>query len=147
MEKLIVAGKWSDQAIEQGSVFFNDFYYKIKDADIDWEGLNRFLLDKRGFLLRLLENPSVLEHESFTDLLRAVFHLTEELGARETLADLSAPDRRHLEGDMRRFYMGLCEQWLDYMNYLEKNYPYLFSLAIRTIPFNKNASPVLKDAT
>lgn len=145
LKKLIVAGKWSDKALEQGSIFFKNYKYMLKDAVIDWEGLKRFLLEKRGFLLRLLENPTVLEHESFTDLLRAVFHLTEELGARDNLVDLSMPDRSHLEGDTRRFYMGLCEQWLDYMNYLKNNYPYLFSLAIRTNPFDNNASAELKN--
>jgi len=38
----------------------------------------------------------------------------------------------------------LVHEWLDYMKYLKKNYPYLFSLAVRTNPFDRNASVVLK---
>jgi hypothetical protein len=34
-------------------------------------------------------------------------------------------------------------QWLDYLRYLKTNYPYLFSLAIRTNPFDEKASPVV----
>ena len=41
--------------------------------------LHNFLAKKREILLHLLENPNLLEHESFTDLLWAVFHLSDEL--------------------------------------------------------------------
>jgi hypothetical protein len=30
--------------------------------------------------------------------------------------------------------------WLEYMKHLSRHYPYLYSLAIRTNPFNPNAS-------
>ncbi|GEM_PF-6299397 len=39
------------------------------------------LISKTAFLLRLMENPNLLEHEQFTPLLMATFHLTEELRA------------------------------------------------------------------
>ena len=35
--------------------------------------------------MRLLENPVLLEHQAFTDLLRAVFHLAEELAYRKSV--------------------------------------------------------------
>jgi hypothetical protein len=94
--------------------------------------------------VRLLENPTLLEHESFTDLLRAVFHLAEELAYREDLSQSPGTDRAHLEGDINRAYHLLVHQWLDYMEYLKMNYPYLFSLAMRTNPFDRQASPIVK---
>jgi hypothetical protein len=33
--------------------------------------------------------------------------------------------------------------WLEYMEHLKDNYPYLFSLAMRVNPFDKTASPVV----
>jgi hypothetical protein len=96
------------------------------------------------FLLRLLENPNLLEHEAFTDLLRAVFHLTEELIARKDFSKLPISDFEHLAGDIKRAYILLVHQWLDYMKYLKNNYPYLFSLAMRTNPFDQEISPVVK---
>jgi hypothetical protein len=36
-------------------------------------------------------------------------------------------------------------EWLSYMHHLRKTYPYLFSLSMRTNPFNPDASPVVKD--
>jgi hypothetical protein len=38
-------------------------------------------------------------------------------------------------------YELLAAQWLAYMKHLRDNYPYLFSLAIRTNPFDPDASP------
>jgi len=75
--------------------------------------LREFLLSKREFLLRLLENPNLFEHESFTDLLWAVFHLTEELDFREDkLAQIPDSDYKHLGGDLKRVYSLLIQQWL-----------------------------------
>ena len=47
--------------------------------------LKKFLVGKRDFLLRLLANPNLLEHDSFTNLLWAVFHLTDELSHRKNM--------------------------------------------------------------
>jgi hypothetical protein len=40
----------------------------------------------------------------------------------------------------------LISQWVDYMKHLKKNYPYLFSLAIRINPFNPDASAVVTES-
>jgi len=85
----------------------------------------------------------ILEHESFTELLRAVFHLTEELEFRKGLKALPASDLAHLNGDMERAYSRLIAAWLDYMRYVKNRYPYLYSLAMRTNPFDVNASPIV----
>jgi len=53
------------------------------------------------FMLSLLENPNLLEHDSFTDLLLAIFHLSEELAARDTLVGLPQSDYEHLAGDIK----------------------------------------------
>jgi hypothetical protein len=91
-------------------------------------------------MVRLLENPLLLEHESFTDLLWAVFHLTEELDSRDSLEGLPGIDMEHLAGDAARAYERLTGQWLSYMEHLKKAYPYLFSLALRLNPFDPEAS-------
>jgi len=143
-KELIVAGDWSGQEFSRVSRRLRNYDYGIDIQKVDLEDLRNFLIKKRNFSLRLLENPTLLEHESFTDLLRAVFHLTEELDARENLSNLPDTDYEHLAGDIKRAYILLVHEWLDYMKYLKDNYPYLFSLAMRTNPFDKNASPVVK---
>lgn len=71
--------------------------------------------------------------------MRAVFHLRDELAHRRDLTALTAPDRAHLAGDMKRVYLLLLAQWLPYMEHLKEAYPYLFSLAVRLNPFRTDA--------
>ena len=106
--------------------------------------LKRFLSEKREALMRLLENPVLLEHEAFSDLLQAVFHLSDELTARETLEGLPESDRSHLASDARRAYLQLIRQWLLHLKHVHRHYPYLFSLAVRTNPFHKDASVIVQ---
>lgn len=106
----------------------------------DLKDLKAFLSSKRDFLIRLLENPILLEHGSFTNLLWAVFHLADELAHRKNLK-LCKTDHEHINGDIKRVYLLLLGEWTDYMKHLKNNYPYLFSLAIRTNPFDLSARP------
>jgi len=101
--------------------------------------LRNFLSQKRHFLLILLENPNLLEHEKITDMLWAIFHVTEELEARRNLANIGGKDQEHLTIDLKRVYGQLILEWIEYMKYLKNDYPYLFSLAVRTNPFNPQA--------
>jgi hypothetical protein len=73
-----------------------------------------------------------------------VFHLAEELEAREDFSKLPASDLKHLEGDIKRAYTAITVEWLWYMDHLRRNYPYLFSLAVRTNPFDSSASVIVK---
>ncbi len=111
----------------------------VDSREGDLTALKGFLTEKRGFLLGLLGNPSLLEHDEFTDLLWAVSHLTEELGARRSLAGLSAADLEHLSGDIKRAYGLLLREGVVYMRHLKEDYPYLFSLAVRMNPLNTEA--------
>ena len=96
------------------------------------------------FSLSLLGNANLLEHDKFTDLLWAVFHLTDELEYRQEDFDhLPAADLQHLAQDLRRAFQLLVLEWLAYMRHLKHDYPYLFSLAIRTNPFDSEASPII----
>ena len=138
---LIIGKDWSGKDFTRSLKRLKDYEYGVDSRRGDLRELQNFLIDKRGFLLRLLENPNLLEHESFTDLLWAVFHLTEELENRKDVTQLPDPDYDHLSGDIKRAYTLLITAWLQYMNHLKNDYPYLFSLAIRTNPFDPKASP------
>lgn len=45
-----------------------------------------------------------------------------------------------LSGDIKRAHALLVREWLSHMEHLQRDYPYLFSLAIRTNPFDPNAA-------
>jgi hypothetical protein len=121
-----------------------EYEYSVDLAKVEFEDLRQLLVARSDFLLRLLENPHLLEHASFTNLLRAVFHLTEELANRESLDDLPDTDCRHLASDIQRAYRLIVGEWLDYMRYLRGSYPYLFSFAVRTNPFEERSSAVVR---
>jgi hypothetical protein len=145
-EEFLVEDGWSKRNLSRLGEQLNRYDYGLEIQTEDLSQLKAFLRDKRDFLLRLLENPNILEHESFTDALRSVFHLAEELDYREDLERLPNSDRTHLAGDMKRAYRFLAYHWLFYMGYLKSNHPYLFHLAIRMNPFDRSASPIVKES-
>lgn len=138
-EMLVVDAHWSAARYRAMKKEFEHAEFKVDSREMDRVELRKFLVGNRDFMLRLLENPLLLEHDAFTDLLRATFHLTEEFEDRKSLDGLPAADLDHLSNDVSRAYGLLARQWLEYMLYLKSNYPYLYSLAMRTNPFNPAA--------
>jgi len=141
---LNVDNEWSPEHFDKMEEILQDRDFKIDIHKGNLEEMRSFIIGKRAFLLRLLENPNLLEHEEFTELLWAVFHLAEELSHRDTVHELPDTDYDHLAGDIKRAYGLLVREWLSYMEHLKGNYPYLFSLAVRTNPFNPQASVEVK---
>jgi hypothetical protein len=141
---LIIPDDWSDDEFHRVNNRLRAYSCDVNIHSVDLRGLKQFLTKKEDLFLRMLENPTLLEHESFTELLRAVFHLTEELNQRKDLSGLPETDLAHLSGDIKRVYGLLVTQWLMYMKYLKDNYPYLFSLAMRTNPFDESAIAIVE---
>ena len=142
---LIITNQWSAGEFLDMSKRLKKYDYAISIRRGDLGSLKQKLIKEREFMLRLLENQNLLEHDAFTGLLMAVFHLAEELESRPDLSRLSELDMRHIAGDMQRAYSLLISEWLSYMKHLRENYPYLFSFAMRTNPFDPNASPEIKE--
>lgn len=145
-QELIVDNQWSGKRFSSEARAFRQYDYHIHIEPESLGELKTLLLNKRPFLLSLLENPNLLEHDAFTDLLLAVFHVTDELVSRSSLADLPKTDQAHLQGDIKRALGLLISEWLFYLKHLKENYPYLFSLEIRKNPFDPQASVVIRDS-
>ncbi|MBN3039941.1 MAG: hypothetical protein JW867_02315 [Candidatus Omnitrophica bacterium] len=143
-KNLVITKDWSDKEFAAGRKAVKDHASDLDSKTGNLAEVKAFLVGKRPFMLSLLENPNLLEHESFTELLWAVFHLTDELAHRKDISKLPDSDYKHLSGDIKRAYQQLIVQWLDYMKHLKQDYPYLFSLAMRTNPFDVNASVEVK---
>lgn len=94
--------------------------------------------------MQLMSNSILLEHESFTELLLALFHLYEELSKRNNLEKTCEADYRHLIIDIERAYLLLLMEWLYYIKHLKKEYPYIFSLELRSNPLSTNGLIELK---
>ncbi len=142
-QHLNITEKWTHRDFRKAAEFAYHLRIEVDCHSVNLEGLKAFLAGKREFLLTLLGNPSLLEHDRFTSLLWAVTHLDEELEARPSIANLPEKDLAHLANDIRRFYNHLASEWLDYVEHLKSNYPYLFSLVLRTHPFQEHPSAIL----
>jgi hypothetical protein len=136
---LKVDGGWNAQHFAKMQSVLQSHEPAIDAGRGDLALLKVTLEQQRDFLVRLLENPNLLEHETLTELLWAVFHLADEFAHRPSVAGLPELDRRHLETDIRRAYDLLVREWLRHMQHLKSDYPYLFSLAVRTNPFDPDA--------
>ena len=107
--------------------------------------IRELLINKREFIVGLLNNPNLLEKEEFSKLLTAVLHLDEELEHRPDLSKVTDVDFNHLNGDMERIYNILIHEWIYYLKYLNKHYPYMIALIIRTNPFDADSDAYVKE--
>ncbi|MEG3071492.1 MAG: hypothetical protein RQM92_12275 [Candidatus Syntrophopropionicum ammoniitolerans] len=81
---LICNGSWTRQDFGQAAKKVQSYDCRVDSRLGDLGSLRALLVGKKDLLLRLLENPHLLDHETFTDLLWAVFHLQDELIHRGT---------------------------------------------------------------
>lgn len=141
--QFLIDGAWDNDKFANLAAKLRNHSFIIVAHSVDLEVLRTYLSQKGNLLLRLLENPTLAERELFTESLRATLHLRDELILRGTLGDSPPSDLEHLSNDAKRVYSTLVGEWLEYMRYLRNNYPYLFSLALRTNPFSKTRSPIV----
>jgi hypothetical protein len=139
---LHIGSSWEEKNFVQAVKQTGSTALVIKIEPFILESMHDLLVPRMGSILRLLENPYLMEHQRFTDLLWAITHLTEELHHRGSFDQLPSTDIEHLRGDIIRAYRLIVVEWLIHANHLRKHYPYLYSLAIRTNPF-ETASPVI----
>jgi len=133
-QHLDITNNWTRQDFKKAKEFAYRLSVELDCHKINPQELKDIPTRKRDFLLTLLENPTLLEHDRFTDLLWAVTHLDEELEARPSVSNLPDNDLEHIAIDIERLYDHLTNEWLDYVEHLKSRYPFLFSLIQRTHP-------------
>jgi hypothetical protein len=136
---LIPKGSWDAKQFAKARADARDCECPLDSHRADLGGVRDFLVPRRSFILGMLQNPNLLEHQEFAETLWAVMHLTDEVTARRRLTGLPEPDMAHLSIDLQRAYKSLLEEWLHHMEHLKTDYPYLFALAVRTNPFDPDA--------
>jgi len=141
---LSVNSKWTPKDYHESLARLRRIDYKARPERLDLPRLRQMMGEKHNLLVMLLGNPNVMEHDRFTDLLWAIFHLTEELEARPSFTGLPETDLAHLAGDVQRVYSHLTIEWLHYCRHLQRAYPYIFSIIARTHPLQENPSAIVK---
>jgi len=109
------------------------------------ESLKGRIISKRAFLIGIIENPNLLEHDTFTDMLLALCHVMEELMARQEFSDEHRADMAHISNDITRSMKALLIQWVEYMRHLQAEYPYLYSLEVRKNPLFQDRCVEIRD--
>ena len=109
---LSLHGNWTKKEFKEAAEYAHHLKIDVNLERLDLEKIKALLKQKRTFLITMLENPNLLEHDRFTDLLWAITHLDEELQARESLKDLPHTDLQHISGDIVRLYDNLASEWI-----------------------------------
>lgn len=141
--RLRMTASWKKEDFDEALEYLRRSHVRISIDSDALPCLKQFMVGKRSFLLSLLENQNLLEHENFTDLLWAAFHTIEELEARESFDSIPPSDKEHINGDIKRVFGHLIREWVLYMQHLREDYPYLFSLAVRLNPMIDSPDPLV----
>lgn len=112
----------------------SEYDYKVDMNNIDLCSIKNILLENNNLFVTLISNENVFQHQIFTDLLMSIVHLRDEIIFMEKDDNLEL-NINHLENDVIRVYKNISIQWISYLEYLNKSYPFLYNNAIRVNPF------------
>ncbi len=140
--ELITDAEWKDRDFSDAISRCEALQLDLRPGPEDLRAMDAFLKDKRSELARVMENSVLMEHDRFTDLLRAILHLSEELVYRERLNDIPDADLAHLAEDCQQIYRLLLMEWFEHLRQLKENYPHLYLLAVRVNPLSPQPHPV-----
>jgi hypothetical protein len=129
--------EWTDKDFFAAKAYIQKSEIRIRLEGNDLTALAEVLARNTPHILRLFENSGLLEHDSFTDMLWAIYHIHDELRSRESLDMLRDSDLRHLQTDIQRGCRLLLLEWIDAMKNMRVRYPYLYSLAVRKSPIGE----------
>lgn len=124
-ERLLTISRWTKKDFETAKKEIANIKFEIGIKKMNIDEFGAFISGKKDLLLRMLENPNLMEHETFADLLQAVLHLSRELEVRKGPYD----ENDHVKEDIEAVYVLLIKEWIDYMKYLKINYPHFFLFA------------------
>ncbi len=134
---------WNDKAFESAARAVKNCPVQFTLDSKSLSALKEALPEK-NIIIQLFANPNLLEHDTFTNMLWALYHLVDEITSRTDLTALPKADFEHLKGDIARAYNLLAYEWVIYMKHLKARYPYLWSLAIRKNPFSEQPSVIVQ---
>ena len=116
-ENMMVKNTWTNGQYAAAKDHASKLFTRTVPSPDDLNDIRELFIRNHDFMLRLIENPVLLEHNTVSKLLQDLFHLGEELESRSDLRTLPATDLAHLTGDVNRVYCQLTTAWLEHMKY------------------------------
>ena len=135
---LNISSSWRSADFEKAAAGLRTAEIRVSCGPERLVRLRDLLSGSKTPMLIIASNPVLLEHERFTDMLWAIFHLADELELRSDLMNLTPGDAAHINSDVERVLGALLVNWIRHLDYLRTQYPYLFLLEVGRNPFSKN---------
>ena len=136
---------WTQKEFDKAAASIQTSALQLACSPDDFRQIKSLLDAKRMTLLVIASNPSLLDHERFTDMLWALFHLNDELAYRTDLDHLSQMDLLQLNVDAQRVLSETLVNWICHLEFLQKEYPYLFQLEVHRNPFSVSSQSTTYD--
>lgn len=134
----IVDNDWENKAFKELREYTMNYDYPVNFNVEKLIKIKHMLLEKKEFLISLIANQSLLEHETFTETLMSIIHISEELYGRCN-NNIEPYEVEHLNKDISIAYRYLTIEWSYYMEYLRDNYPQLYLKALIDNPFDRRS--------
>lgn len=134
-----VGMNWQTKDFRNLEKWLGERKMEINPEAIDYDQMLILLNQSKELMVSLIANPTLLEHENFSELLMAVNHLRDELTLRNHMKGTEnyKPDYKHWKVDMERVYHLSAVQWIRYIEHLKNDYPFLYNAARVTNPFEE----------
>ena len=144
-DTMIINTSHSNREVEKMKKAALVYISNIDIDKIDLLALKELLTKERTFFIRLLENPMFSQHDTFTKMIQAIFHLQDELRIRATADyEMTEIDRYAIKKDIERVYKYLSYEWIVYLEYTIQAYPYLFLATYVNNPFDSRPRKILE---
>lgn len=134
-QALRVTESWERSDFLQAHQFTEQYPFVIDPARTDFFALHYHLENRHKYFLKVIENPALMDHEGFTDLILAMYHLWEELDFHTDLYNLPEADKQYLCGIVSDIYRLLTREWLLNVSYTQRHHRGHFTCAARANPF------------
>ncbi|MGL4569956.1 MAG: hypothetical protein ACRCVJ_02685 [Clostridium sp.] len=132
----IVDKEWGKKEFKELEDAIKEHKFSVDVSKVDLDKIIDILKNKKEMLISFIGNPTLMEHEIFSDLLMSLFHLLEEFDDRYYNLICDCCDDNHIEKDLNVSYEQLTKIWCRYMRYLKEAYPQLFVKAMLHNPFD-----------
>lgn len=131
---------WGNKEFKELNTVLNNHNFEVNINNFDLERLSSLINKNKDFLFSIISNPTLMEHEIFSDMTIALFHLKEELQDIYLNKDSVHSDKAHIKEDIRILYRLMSKSWALYMKHLKVEYPTLFVKAMAHNPFYRRTN-------